>query len=234
LRATAAELLRVRIGDRLLDAGSGTGEVVRSLAALVGPYGKVIGVEPSTTMLDVARRRTGDAPRQVEFRGGDITALDFADATFDGATCERVFQHLDAPEVAICELARVTRPGGRVVVIDTDWGMHAVHGADPGLTARITSCWSDITPNGRAGRQLPAMFTRAGITDPAVVAETITSTDPMRPTMAPLTTMADAAARAGAITREDAESWLRELAHAGISGDFFWAVTMFAVGGARR
>ena len=60
LRATAAELLRPRLGDRLLDVGCGTGEVVRALAGLVGAHGIVVGVEPSATMLDEARRRTGD------------------------------------------------------------------------------------------------------------------------------------------------------------------------------
>ena len=61
LRAAAAELLRPRLGDRLLDVGCGTGEVVRALAGLVGAHGTVVGVEPSATMLDEARRRTGDS-----------------------------------------------------------------------------------------------------------------------------------------------------------------------------
>jgi ubiquinone/menaquinone biosynthesis C-methylase UbiE len=61
-------------------------------------------------MLDEARRRTGDSFPHVEFRSGDIARLDFDDATFDGVTCERVFQHLDTPEAAIGELVRVTKP----------------------------------------------------------------------------------------------------------------------------
>ena len=120
LRAAAVELLRPRLGDRLLDVGCGTGEVVRALAGLVGAHGTVVGVEPSARMLDEARRRTGNSTLRVEFHPGDISRLDFSDATFDGVTCERVFQHLDAPDTAIGEFVRVTRPGGRIVVIDTD------------------------------------------------------------------------------------------------------------------
>jgi SAM-dependent methyltransferase len=185
-------------------------------------------------MLYEARRRTGDTAPRVEFRPGDIERLDFDDATFDGVTCERVFQHLDAPDTAIGELVRVTRPGGRIAVIDTDWGMHAIHGADPDVTARIIAHWSRTAANGWSGRQLPALFTGAGIDDPAVVAETFTTTDPRRPTMAPFTSMADTAVNAGAITGDEAAAWLAELADAGTTGSFFWAVTMFAVGGVRH
>ena len=48
-------------------------------------------------------------------------------------------------------LLRVTRPGGRLVVIEADWGMHAIHGADPGITARITSSWSGPRRHDRGG-----------------------------------------------------------------------------------
>ena len=60
LRASAAEILRPRSGDRLLDVGCGTGEVVRALAGLVGAHGKVVGVEPS----DDDARRSAPPDRQ--------------------------------------------------------------------------------------------------------------------------------------------------------------------------
>jgi SAM-dependent methyltransferase len=233
LRATAAELLRPRLGARLLDVGCGTGEVVRALAGLVGADGAVVGVEPSATMLDEARRRTGATSLPVQFHGGDIERLDFDDASFDGVTCERVFQHLATPDAAFAELVRVTRPGGRVVVIDTDWGMHAIHGADRRLTSRVLECWASNAANGWSGRRLPGLFAAAGLRDPAVVAETFTSTDDRRPLGQPFTTMAAVAERAGALSADDAERWLAQLVDAGTRGRFFWAVTMFAVAGTR-
>ena len=233
LRATAAEMLRPRLGDRLLDVGSGTGDAVRALAGLVGAHGTVVGVEPSATMLDEARRRSGESSPRIEFRAGDIARLDFEDASFDGVTCERVFQHLTAPETAIGELVRVTRPGGRIVVTDTDWGMHSIHGADPDITARIIGFWSDNAANGWSGRRLPGLFVGAGLREPMVVAETLTSTDGQRPAGPPFTTMAVGAERAGALSADDAHTWLCQLADAGERGQFFWAVTMFAVAGTR-
>jgi SAM-dependent methyltransferase len=234
LRACTADLLRPQSGHRLLDVGCGTGEAVRALAGFVGAHGIVVGVEASAAMLHEARRRTDDASLRVEFHPGDISRLDFDDATFHGVTCERVFQHLDHPDTALAELVRVTRAGGRVVVIDTDWGMHAIHGADPRLTSRVVDCWASHAANGWSGRRLSGLFVDAGLREPVVVAETITTADRRRPTGPPFTTMAAAAERTGALSPEEARSWLAQLADAADRGQFFWAVTMFAVAGTRR
>lgn len=229
LRAAATDLLRAGLGHRLLDAGCGTGDLARALAGRVGPTGTVLGIDASETMLSEARRRAGTTALPVEFRLGDVTNLDLDDALYDGTVCERVFQHVASPHTAMAELVRVTRPGGRIVVIDTDWGLHAIHGADPTLTATIVNCWAGNAANGLVGRQLPALFADAGLRDPIVFAETMTSTDPSRPSMPPFTTMAAAAADAGAISAADADAWLRQLADAGRRGRFCWALTMFAV-----
>jgi hypothetical protein len=127
----------------------------------------------------------------------------------------------------------VTRPGGRIVVIDTDWGMHAIHGADPQPTSRVVECWASSASNGWTGRRLPGLFADAGLRAPAVVAETFTDTDPQRPTKPPITTMASVAVGAGVLDVDDARRWLDQLGESGARGQFFWAATMFAVGGVR-
>ena len=233
LRATANELLAIRLGHRLVDVGCGTGDQVRALAAAVGPTGSVIGVDPSELLLAEARRRTGWRAGPVEFRLGDATHLDLDDASVDGARCERVFQHLADPAAAMAELVRVTRPGGRVVVIDTDWGMHAVHGADPAVTERVLAGWNDYLSTPLAGRRLPALFADAGLPAPVVAAETFTILDPQRATHSPFPEMAAAASVAGSITADEAATWLTQLAEAARHGRFLWAATMFAVGATR-
>jgi SAM-dependent methyltransferase len=233
LRAAATEMLAPRRGDRVVDVGCGTGDATRALATLVAPSGMAIGIDSSDVMLTEARRRTRDAGLPVELRRGDITRLDLEDASADATRCERVLQHLADPDRAVAELVRITRPGGRVAVIDTDWGMHAVHGADPDLTSRVLCCWADHAPNGRAGRRLPAQLTDAGLAGITIVAETLTSTDPQRATAPPITTFAAVAEQAGAVSARQAQAWLDQLADAGARGRFFWAVTMFAVAGTR-
>lgn len=94
-----------------LDVACGTG---RHAAWLHAAGHRTFGVDATPEMLDVARARVPDA----EFRLGDFTNLPFADDTFDFAICALALTHLRDPTPAIRELARVVRPGGRVVLTD--------------------------------------------------------------------------------------------------------------------
>jgi len=95
-----------------LDAGSGTGSFAFALAPYVG---EVVAVDARADYLDAGR---GIAPENVRFDEGDATALPFGYSTFDIAGCLRVLHHVRRPELAVSELARVTRPGGRVLIAD--------------------------------------------------------------------------------------------------------------------
>lgn len=110
----------------MLDVGCGAGEVCVELAGMVAPSGRVVGIDPSDAMLGAARR-TADASRpSIELHVGSIYALPFPDGTFDAVRAERVFQHLEDPDAGLREMLRVTRAGGRVMVIDADHGQHGI------------------------------------------------------------------------------------------------------------
>jgi SAM-dependent methyltransferase len=95
-----------------LDAGCGTGAFAFALAPLVG---EVVAVDTREDYLEAGR---SIAPENVRFQEGDATALPFGYATFDIAGSVRVLHHVRRPELAVSELARVTRPGGRMLIAD--------------------------------------------------------------------------------------------------------------------
>ncbi len=113
LEARVARLLAPLAGDeRALDAGCGTGALAYALAPRVA---EVIGVDPSAAFLEAARR---GAPQNCTFLEGDATALPFDYGAFGLSGCLRVLHHVRRPELVVSELARVTRPGGRILVAD--------------------------------------------------------------------------------------------------------------------
>jgi demethylmenaquinone methyltransferase/2-methoxy-6-polyprenyl-1,4-benzoquinol methylase len=114
-RAVAATGLRP--GMAAIDVATGTGKLARSLADRVGPLGWVVGVDVSAGMLERARD-AGSATPWLEFVVGDALALPAADAAFDAATIAFGMRNLPDYERGFAELARVVRPGGRVVCLE--------------------------------------------------------------------------------------------------------------------
>jgi SAM-dependent methyltransferase len=115
LRARAVTHL-VPEGLRAVDVGTGTGVFALELARLGI---QVVAVDRSSRMLDAARARIEAAgARGIELRPGDASALPLADGEVDAAFAHMVLQYLAAPGDALREMARVVRPGGRVVVVD--------------------------------------------------------------------------------------------------------------------
>jgi demethylmenaquinone methyltransferase / 2-methoxy-6-polyprenyl-1,4-benzoquinol methylase len=113
-RARAADLAALGAGGRALDVACGTGDLSIELASRVGERGEVVGCDFSERMLELARHK---AP-PVRFEQANALDLPYADAEFDAATVgfgARNFADLDR---GLSEMARVVRPGGRVVVLE--------------------------------------------------------------------------------------------------------------------
>jgi SAM-dependent methyltransferase len=178
VRDVATSLLAAAPGQRLLDAGCGLGEVARGLAARVAPDGEVVALDFSEVTLAAARQRhDGSAVRYVS---GDISALDLPDDHFDGVRSERVLQHVAEPQRAVAELVRVTRPGGRVCLIDTDWESIAVDGLPAELVAALRQHFFGqfVMHHRDMGRTLRRRLVAAGLTGVTAVPVPLTWTDP--------------------------------------------------------
>jgi demethylmenaquinone methyltransferase/2-methoxy-6-polyprenyl-1,4-benzoquinol methylase len=113
-RARAADLAAVGPGGQALDVATGTGDLAIELERRVGPSGEVIGSDFSEEMLDVARRK---AP-ELRFEWGNALELPYPDDAFDAATVGFGARNFSDLERGLQEMARVVRPGGRVVVLE--------------------------------------------------------------------------------------------------------------------
>jgi ubiquinone/menaquinone biosynthesis C-methylase UbiE len=115
-RRHVLELADLEGSECLLDAGCGTGMMALRIAAR-HPDCTVHGIDISPKMIAVARRDAETQGLAVDFRAGSITALPYADASFDVALTNIMYHHLDLAEKrrAVAEIARVLRPGGRYV-----------------------------------------------------------------------------------------------------------------------
>lgn len=117
-REMGVMLARVGPGASVLDVCCGTGDFAFALKKAVGPGGRVIGVDVSEEMLDVAREKCGKNQLYVEFRTGDLLSLPFTNGVFDACTVGFGVRNVADIPLAFSEMRRVCRPGGRVVCLE--------------------------------------------------------------------------------------------------------------------
>jgi ubiquinone/menaquinone biosynthesis C-methylase UbiE len=177
-----------------------------------------------------ARALTLGLPRPVDFRVADACALPFEDETFDACRADRVLHHLVEPPKALAEMARVARPGGRVVVSDTDYDSLVVAAPDLDLTRRILAHHADRMESGRVGRRLPGLFLDAGLAAVAVTPYAAVATEYDEDVLK-LRDKADRAAAAGVISGDAAARWVASLLEAARTGRFVCGQLVLTVSG---
>ena len=233
VRRVAWQALAARPGQRILDAGCGLGEVARELAAAVAPDGEVVALDLSAATVQAAAQRHDGSP--VRYLTGDVAALAFPDASFDAVRSERVLQHLAEPDAAIAELVRVTRPGGRVCLIDTDWESLTVDGLPDELVATMREAVLAGTRRRghlpEMGRTLRRRLNRAGLAD--VTAQPVTLCFPDQAATAAVVPLFNPQLpRDPGLLPEDLwEDWFAALATATAREDLLVALTIWVTTG---
>jgi len=113
----AVEDLEPRKGHRILDIGTGSGEILPMIAEKE-PEAEIIGVDISSKMLEVAAERT-DGYENIKLVRQDVSSLSFQDGHFDSAIASFAMTTFPDPFGALKEAARVVKPGGKIVILDT-------------------------------------------------------------------------------------------------------------------
>ena len=118
-RERAADRAELEAGGRALDVCCGTGDLALALAPRVGPEGTVIGSDFSEPMLELARRKAAErSVDNVTFEWADALELPYEDAGFDAVTVGFGVRNLADLDAGLGEMARVLRPGGRLVILE--------------------------------------------------------------------------------------------------------------------
>jgi SAM-dependent methyltransferase len=143
----------LREGERVLDVACGTGVVTRLAATQVGPEGQVIGLDLNPGMLAGARASSMPERAAVEWREGDAGALPFSAATFNTVFCQLGLQYFPDRQQAACEMYRVLKPGGRLVVLVWRALAHS-----PGFQALAAALERHVSPAAAAVMRAPFVF----------------------------------------------------------------------------
>jgi len=120
LRQRTANLARMQPGEQVLDVGCGTGTLAMEVQNRVGRAGRVAGVDPGTQQIARARSKAARRHVPIDFQIGMIEQLPFPDQSFDVVFATLMMHHLPASlkRQGLAEIARVLKPGGRLVIAD--------------------------------------------------------------------------------------------------------------------
>ena len=233
-RRLVREALAPQEGERVLDAGCGPGFYVAEVAEIVGESGAVVGVDESADMLALATARN-EGRVNVSLAQGPVTALPVEDEAFDAAICVQVLEYVPDVEVALRELRRALRPGGRVVVWDVDWGTVSWHTADPARMARVLAAWDEHLADPILPHRLAPLMGAAGFEDVRCEGHEFVTAEftPEAYTAALLPVVKQYVKSGGLIPDDELEAWAAEQLELGERGEYYCACIQVCFTGRR-
>ena len=228
VRMEATKDLNLSSGHKVLDLGCGIGGATFPLAEITGPTGLAAGVDISSTMVEAARQRA-NGRAGVEFRVGDACAIPYPENFFDSARSERVFLYLPDRLGAIEEIKRVVKPGGKIVLLDTDLDSTAVYSKKLQLARKMTSLVAATMPNPNSARDLPALARQAGLKN--IKIRTLSASTPYEFFLKIIASSLEKAAEQSMVPSAEVQEFLEEPRALNTTGDFFHAWLFVLVSG---
>jgi len=221
-------------GERLLEVGSGIGVLCRLIAPHLLPGGSITGIDISPEFARHAQRYAGEAglADAITFDTGNAEALPYGDGVFDGSFASRMLLHAADPDLIVHQLARVVRPGGRVVLMDWDFDTVAVDHPDRALT-RLLLHWRTDNHGGDnwSGRQLYRRALQEGLVDLEVIPVVTVARSEREGLTQTLWRAAEVARNGGGISDKEHDAWVGKLKQHLADGTFFASIVYFIVKG---
>jgi arsenite methyltransferase len=227
-RFEVLQALALKEAERVLDVGSGPGLLAHDMALTVGAGGRICGIDISPAMLAMARRRCAECA-WVEFERVDAMRLPYADGEFDAAVSTQVYEYVADLPAALAELYRVLRPGGRAVVLDTDYASLVIHTDDPVRMARVLAAWDEHFVHGNLPRILAPRLRAAGfrVRQRRVIPIFNPDYHANAYSHGMIEIIAAFVVGRKGVTREEAEAWAAEFAELGRQGRYFFSLNRY-------
>lgn len=229
----AYRALRLGPGCCTIDIGCGTGVFLPLLGELVGETGVVVGLDHASTLLAEAKSFYVEsrAPAPAHVVAGDAHHVPFPDATFNAAHIERVLMHLDDPDRALRELARIVRPEGWVVAVEPDLAGWRIDFPDQEAMRALVRGFCLSWRHPAMGLELPRRMTTAGLVDVAAEVVTAVERDLPEDVAVYYRRALDVAVERGWIAPDRAHRTMGDLARAAETGAFTSYSSLFVVAG---
>jgi len=209
---------------KVLDVGCGTGTVLRTLVRRTDPGLQLYGVDHCQAFVDAAHEfadKEGFGGR-IEFRIGDVHALDFPSGAFDAVIAHTVISHVSEPQKALQEMARVVRPEGTIVIFDGDYASLTYAFPDHDFGHRMDVALANATFNNpHIMRDLPRMFPEHGLVLDTAWGDAVTEIGTGSYFRSFAETYVPYVQASGALPAADVQNWLTAQLQAIEQGTFF-------------
>jgi len=222
--------LDLRPGSRVLDYGCGPGFVTEGMAGIVGSNGRAYGVDLNASFVTNASNRNSRSDN-ISFHLVDGDRIPLDDATVDRLLCKNVLEYVPDVQTTLAEFRRVLEPGGRFLLIDSDWGFVAVEPWGRERTRRFFEAAAPAFKEPEIGRKLRAQVIDAGFDDVEVRVQA--GVDTAGGSLFVLRNMASYASAFDAISAGEVDAMLGEAEAAVASDRYLFCLPQFLVTGVR-
>jgi arsenite methyltransferase len=224
-RKATLERLALRSGESVIDIGCGPGFLCDEMVEAVGENGRVLGVDISDDLLTVARER--NARSRLTYEHGDAERLGQPEASFDVAVSVQTLEYLEDPDRAIAEMFRVLKPGGRALILNTDWDRVAWYSSDPDRMGRVRRAWEAHCAHPRLPQTLVMRLRASGFTIASLGTFPIVNThlDPGTYSEGLVDLVLDFLVARESVDRQELADWAAELRILSAEGKYFFSTT---------